>query len=147
MNSNPVNVGLSVDSEDLILLNDYIDLLLDPTLPTEQFDTHNYIPVPVPLCLILLQVPNIWLHLVQLQNILCRHKNQYYWLQIIFLSAKTCLWLSQYVNKFLVRQKKFGLAQNILGTVKGQSICKKCKELTNIIGDFSRIPAQILLKT
>ena len=30
-----------VDSEDLILLNDYIDLLLDPTLPTEQFDLDN----------------------------------------------------------------------------------------------------------
>ena len=35
----------SVDSEDLILLNDYIDLLLDPTLPIEQFETNNYIPV------------------------------------------------------------------------------------------------------
>ena len=33
-----------VDSEDLILLNDYIDLLLDPTLPTEQFDINNCIP-------------------------------------------------------------------------------------------------------
>ena len=31
----------SVDSEDLILLNDFIDLLLDPTLPTEQFDPNN----------------------------------------------------------------------------------------------------------
>ena len=45
MNSNPVNVGLSVDSEDLILLNDYIDLLLDPTLPIEQFEANNCIPV------------------------------------------------------------------------------------------------------
>ena len=36
-----------VDSEDLILLNDYIDLLLDPTLPTEQFDTNNYNYIPV----------------------------------------------------------------------------------------------------
>jgi hypothetical protein len=34
-----------VDSEDLVLLKDYIDLLLDPTLPTEQFDVSNYIPV------------------------------------------------------------------------------------------------------
>jgi hypothetical protein len=32
------------------------------------------------------------------------------------------LWLPQYVNKFLVLQKKFGLAQNILGPVKGQGI-------------------------
>ena len=35
----------SVDSEDLILLNDYIDLLLDPTLPIEQFEANNCIPV------------------------------------------------------------------------------------------------------
>jgi hypothetical protein len=33
-----------IDSEDLILLNYCIDLLLDPTLPTEQFDINNYIP-------------------------------------------------------------------------------------------------------
>ena len=33
------------EAEDLILLNDYIDFLLDPTLPTEQFETNNYKPV------------------------------------------------------------------------------------------------------
>ena len=33
-----------VDSEDLILLNDYIDLLLDPTLPIEQFYINSCIP-------------------------------------------------------------------------------------------------------
>ena len=32
-----------IDSEDLILLNYCIDLLLDPTLPTEQFDINNYL--------------------------------------------------------------------------------------------------------
>ena len=37
--------GTRVDSEDLMLLNDYIDLLLDPTLPIEQFDANNYVPV------------------------------------------------------------------------------------------------------
>ena len=49
------------------------------------------------LCLVLLQVPKcfvpvqifraspiIWLHLVPLQKLLCRHKNQFYWMQIIF---------------------------------------------------------------
>ena len=35
----------SVDSQDLILLNDYIDLLLDPTLPIEQFYINSCIPV------------------------------------------------------------------------------------------------------
>jgi hypothetical protein len=44
-------------------------------------------------------------------------------MQIIFLSGTKCLWLAQYVNKFLVRHKKFGPAQNILGPVKGQGIC------------------------
>ena len=43
-------------------------------------------------------------------------------MQIIFLSGTKCLWLAQCVNKFLVRHKKFGLAQNILQPVKGQGI-------------------------
>ena len=57
-----------------------------------------------------------------LQKLLCRHKNQFYWMQIIFLFGTKCLWLPQYVNKFLVWHKKFGPAQNILGPVKGQGI-------------------------
>ena len=86
-------------------------------------------------CLVLLQVskcfvsiqifwasPNFWLHLVPLQKLLCRHKNKFYWMQIIFLSGTKCLWLPQYVNKFLVGYKKFRPAQNILGPVKGQGI-------------------------
>ena len=64
----------------------------------------------------------IWLHLVPLQKLLCRHKNQFYWMQIIFLSGTKCLWLAQYVNKFLVRHKNFGTAQNILQPVIGQGI-------------------------
>ena len=43
-------------------------------------------------------------------------------MQIIFLSGTKYLWLAQYVNKFLVRLKKFGPAQNILGPVTGQGI-------------------------
>ena len=86
-------------------------------------------------CLVLLQVPKyfvpvqifwvspkFWLHLVPLQKVLCRHKNQFYWMQIIFLCGTKFLWLAQYVDKFLVRHKKFGPEQNILGPVKGQSI-------------------------
>ena len=89
----------------------------------------------VSFCLVLLQIPKcfvqvqmfcaspkIWLHLVPLQNLLCWHKNQFYWIQIIFLPGTKCLWLP-YVNKFLVWHKKFGPAQNILGPVKGQGIC------------------------
>ena len=64
----------------------------------------------------------IWLHLVPLQKVLCRHKKQFYWMQIIFLSGRNCLWLLQYVNKFLVWHKKFRPAQNILGPVKGKGI-------------------------
>ena len=64
--------------------------------------------------------PKIWLHLVSLQNLLCWHKNQFYWKQIIFLSGTKCLWLPQYVHKFLVWHKRFGPAQKILGPVKGQ---------------------------
>ena len=43
-------------------------------------------------------------------------------MQIIFWSGTKCLRLAQYLNKFLARHKKFGLAQNILGPVKGQGI-------------------------
>ena len=39
---------------------------------------------------------------------LCRHKKQFYRMQIIFLSCTKYLWLWQYVNKFLARHKKFG---------------------------------------
>ena len=52
--------------------------------------------------------PKLWLHLVTLQKLLCWHKNQFYWMQIIFLSGTKCLWLPQYVNKFLVWHKTFG---------------------------------------
>ena len=43
-------------------------------------------------------------------------------MQIIFLPGTKCLWLPQYVNKFLVWHKKFGPSQNILGPVNGQCI-------------------------
>ena len=66
--------------------------------------------------------PKLRLHFVSLQKLLCRHKKQFYWMQIIFLSGTKCLWLPQYVSKFLVWHKKFGPAQNILGSVKGQGI-------------------------
>ena len=56
-----------------------------------------------------------------LQKLLC-------WMQIIFLSGKKCLWLPQQVNKLLVWQKDFGLAQNILGPGKGQGIWKLIKK-------------------
>ena len=98
-----------------------------------RYASYEYIPpnlflvlLQVPKCFVLVQIfwdsPKIWLHLVPLQKLLCWQKNQFYWIQIIFLSGKNCLWLSQYVNKFLVWHKKFRPAQNILGPVKGQGI-------------------------
>ena len=82
----------------------------------------------VPKCFVPVQIfwasPKIWLHLVPLQKLLCLHKTQFYWIQIIFLSGTNCWWLPQYVNKFLVWHKKFRPAQNILGPVKGQDISK-----------------------
>ena len=59
-------------------------------------------------------------NLVPLQKSLCRHKNQFCLMQIIFLSGTKCLWPPQYLNIFLVWHKKFGPAQNILRPVKGQ---------------------------
>ena len=62
-------------------------------------------PFTGPKCFVPFQIfwasPKIWLHLVPLQKLLCRHKNQFYWMQIIFLSGTKCLWLLQYVPKFL----------------------------------------------
>ena len=65
------------------------------------------------LCLDLLHVPKCFVP-IQIfwagQNmtafsaalkLLCRHKNRFYWIQIIFLSGTKYLWLPQYVNKFL----------------------------------------------
>ena len=63
-----------------------------------------------------------WLHLVLLQKLLCPHKNQFYWMQNIFLFGTKFLWQAQYDNKCLDWLKKFGPAQNILGPVKGQGI-------------------------
>ena len=80
----------------------------------------------VPKCFVPVQIfwasPKLWLHLVPLQKLLYRHKNQFYWMQIIFLSGTKCLWLPQYVNRFLEWHKKFWPAQNILGPVKRQGI-------------------------
>ena len=104
-------------------------------------------PLQVTKCFVPVQIfwasPKIWLHLVPLQKLLCRHKNQFYWMQIIFLSGTKCLWLPQYINKFLVWHKKFGSAQNILGPVKGQGIkalktlyfyfCKMIKNIRKLI--------------
>ena len=91
-------------------------------------------PMPCPFtglkCFVLVQMfwasPKIWLHLVPLQNFCAGTKTNFtdWWLQIIFLSGTKCLWMPQYVNKFLVQHKKFGPIQNILGPVKGQGICK-----------------------
>ena len=43
-------------------------------------------------------------------------------MQIIFWSGTKSFELAQYVNQFLVWNKKFGPAQNVLGPVKGQGI-------------------------
>ena len=71
--------------------------------------------------------------LVPLQKLVCWHKNQFYWMQTIFLSGTKGLWLPQYVNKFLVWHKKFGPAQNILGPVKGQGIRENVQNYQNYL--------------
>ena len=109
-----------------------------------------------PLCLLLLQVPKcfvpfqifwaspkIWLHLVPLQKLLCRHKNQFYWMQIIFLSGTKCLWLALNAVKFLGWLKKSGLTQNILGPVKGQGI-SYCFYLGHISGHSQNLVLEII---
>ena len=43
-------------------------------------------------------------------------------MEIIFWCGTKCLGLAQNVYKFLVRPKKFGPAQNVLGPVEGRGI-------------------------
>ena len=42
--------------------------------------------------------------------------------EIMFWSITKSLGLAQYVNQFLVKNKTYGSAQNILGYVEGQDI-------------------------
>ena len=107
---------------------------------TFQSCKHGYlclVLLQIPKCFVLVQIfwasPKIWLHLVPLQKLLCWHKNQFYWMQIIFLSGTKCLWLPQYVNEFLVWHKQFGPARNILGPVKGQGIFEKSSYHASIV--------------
>ena len=65
---------------------------------------------------ILTQPWNLTVHSLPPKKLLCQHKKQFYWIQIIFLTGTKCLWLPQYENKFLVRHKKFEPAH--FGTCK-----------------------------
>ena len=92
-------------------------------------DAHHF------YCLVLLQVPNCYvpiqifraspkirLHLVPFKDFCASTKTNFTECKSS-LSGTKCLWLPQYVKKFLVWHKKSGPAQNILGPAKGQSIC------------------------
>ena len=83
------------------------------------------------LCLVLLQVlkyfvpvqmfwasPNIWLHLVILQKLLCQQIKQFYWMQIITLSGTKCMLLAQYVNKFFCPTQTIWTGTKHFGTCK-----------------------------
>ena len=96
------------------------------------------------LCLVFLQVakcfvpiqilwvsPKIWLHLCSPSS-----KNQFYWIQIIFLSSTKCMWLPQNVDKIFVWQKKIGPAQNILGPLNGQGINNTRFGVKRFMSDF-----------
>ena len=76
----------------------------------------------VPKCFVPIQIfwasPKIWLYLVPLQKLLCWHKNQFYWMQIIFLSGTKCLWLPQCGKNFLVWHKKIWTSPKHFGTYK-----------------------------
>ena len=74
-------------------------------------------------------------------------QKQFYCIQIIFLCGTRCLWLPQYVNKFLVWYKTFGPSQNILGpvTVQGISEHQNMPEI-EIVFFFTNNSHQILKK-
>ena len=54
-------------------------------------------------------------------------------------SGTKFFWLPQYVNKFLVKHKTFGPAQNILGPVKGQGIIQFLESKVSFSADISPI--------
>ena len=54
-------------------------------------------------------------------------------MQIIFLPGTKCLRLAQYVNKCLVRHKKFGPARKILQSVKGQGMRGSCPNIYTML--------------
>ena len=111
-----------------------------PTLPAPSFvhfeaigwSSMHYclVLLQVPKCFVPVQnfwaIPKIWMHLVPLQKLLCRHKNQFYWMQIIFLSGTKYFWLPQHVNEFSVWHKKFGPSPKHFGT------CKRARHLSAV---------------
>ena len=87
------------------------------------------------LCLVLLQVPKcfglvqifcarpkIHLHIVAVTNILCQTKRWFAFSKIGFCAGTKVFEEALNAVKFLGWLKTFGLAQNILGPVKGQGI-------------------------
>ena len=80
-------------------------------------------------CLVLLQVPKyfelvhifwaspkIWLHLVHFQKLFCWHKNQFYWIQIIFLPGTKCLQIFGLAQKIWTSPKSFGICNFLCQT-------------------------------
>ena len=59
------------------------------------------------------QPKNLTASRVPLQNLFCWHKNQFYWMQIIFLSSTKCLWLPQGVENI----------KGILAIVTSTALC------------------------
>ena len=53
-----------------------------------------FVLLQVPKCFVPVQIfwasPKIWLHLVPFQKPLCRHKKQFYWMQIFFMTDTKC---------------------------------------------------------
>ena len=80
----------------------------------------------VPKCFVLVQIfctrPNIYLHIVAVTNILCQTKRWFAFSKIDFCASTKGFEEALKAVKFLGWLKRFGLAQNILGPVKGQGI-------------------------
>ena len=64
----------------------------------------------------------IWLHLMPVKNNLCKTKRWFAFSKIVFCASTKVFEEALNSVKFLDWLKKFGLAQNILGPLKGQGI-------------------------
>ena len=80
----------------------------------------------VPKCSVMVQIfwasPKLYLLIVPVTNILCQKKWWFAFNEIVFCAGTKVFEDALNAVKFLGWLKKFGLAQNILGPVKGQGI-------------------------
>ena len=101
-------------------------LTVSQTVPLITLSFKCLVLLHVPKCFELVQKfcawPNIYLHILAVTNILNQTKRWFAFSKIVFCAGTKLFEEALNAVKFLGWLKKFGLAQSILGHVKGQGI-------------------------